>query len=323
MGNTISASSPVGILSFVSIMIGFITFLSSFLTFLNVFWNALSTAANARDQVHTLLGGLGVTLREERNILRRLKKRAKQRIRTGEGGYEKTRIAREREAIEDEAVWKSLESTVKGLCREWARIEKPFRREYWGKGGRGRRRRDQSAARTRDESASGDEGDGSPPPHPYTHRRGSGRAPAGMYEMREEARRIQEARSEGRPPEYGYEYRGRSGDSDREKAPGGGWVSGSKSETMEMEINERRRYTSSMGLGLRWRWVRKKREAISLSESLSRVQTRRIARQTAGMSMCMNRMIGLMEEVEDKLEVVEHRLGRSSGVRRVPPQDDR
>lgn len=64
-------------------------------------------------------------------------------------------------------------------------------------------------------------------------------------------------------------------------------------------------------------WVRKKPQARELFETLSRVQTRRIARQVGGMAIGMHQYGQSTMELKDMVQRVDERVNRVVGVRRV------
>lgn len=70
-------------------------------------------------------------------------------------------------------------------------------------------------------------------------------------------------------------------------------------------------------LGKRFVWLRKRSEAISLMENLTRVQTRRIARQVGEISIALYEYGAIIEDVRDDTEAVSSRLNRIVGIRRV------
>lgn len=67
----------------------------------------------------------------------------------------------------------------------------------------------------------------------------------------------------------------------------------------------------------RLQWLTKKGEAQSLYETLSRVQTRRIARQVGGLSVGMHEYGGRTLEMEEMVRRIDDRTNRIVGVRRV------
>ena len=70
-------------------------------------------------------------------------------------------------------------------------------------------------------------------------------------------------------------------------------------------------------LGKRMKWLYKKAEAQQLTQSLSRVQIRRTARQVGGMSVLMHEYGSSTLEMGDMVRRIDERMGRFVGVRRV------
>ena len=66
----------------------------------------------------------------------------------------------------------------------------------------------------------------------------------------------------------------------------------------------------------RFQWLRRKSSAQRLFEQLSRMQTRRTARQVGGIALMMNDFAGTMARMDGSLGEVEDRLQRVVGVRR-------
>lgn len=67
----------------------------------------------------------------------------------------------------------------------------------------------------------------------------------------------------------------------------------------------------------RFRWLTRKGKAQQMFEQLSRMQTRRTARQVGGIALMMNDLAGTMSRLDDSVGSVEDRLHRVVGVRRV------
>lgn len=305
MGNMISADSKLAPISFASTMLSFITFTTTFATFINAFWSDLSTAKNARHEVHEILGGLGISLREERATLKRLRKRCAKKVREraatrrwGGAGYGRrrhdggddddddddekadmgvkegmrelakrsSRREREHEEEEGELVWLSLENSIKGMLRSWEHIERPFR--------------SRDSVRQEDGEA-------------YLYGAGYPR------------------HRDGRPSGRRRRSAGLS-DKEREAEHATGW----RGEELEAQVEGRRRY-GTMTITRRFLWVRRKRDVMRLSEALTRLQTRRIARQMADANIMGERLMDVLMDIGERVEVVETRLNRVVGVRRV------
>lgn len=69
--------------------------------------------------------------------------------------------------------------------------------------------------------------------------------------------------------------------------------------------------------GRRMKWLRRKPQAQSMFETLSRVQTRRIARQVGGMAVCMHEYGQGTMELRETIQRIDERVTRVVGVRRV------
>lgn len=67
----------------------------------------------------------------------------------------------------------------------------------------------------------------------------------------------------------------------------------------------------------RLKWLRRKPQAQSMFETLSRMQTRRIARQVGGIAICMHEYGLGTREVQDTIRRIDERVSRVVGVRRV------
>lgn len=67
----------------------------------------------------------------------------------------------------------------------------------------------------------------------------------------------------------------------------------------------------------RFQWLRRKGKAQRLFEQLSRMQTRRTARQVGGIALMMNDFAGTISRLDESVGGVEDRLHRVVGVRRV------
>lgn len=70
-------------------------------------------------------------------------------------------------------------------------------------------------------------------------------------------------------------------------------------------------------LGKRFVWLRHRGTAIGLMESISRVQTRRIARQVGEISVALWEYGGEVDDVREGMEDIQARLNRVVGIRRV------
>jgi len=70
------------------------------------------------------------------------------------------------------------------------------------------------------------------------------------------------------------------------------------------------------GIGHRLLWLRKRGKAMTLTEQLAWVQTRRIARQTTDIAAATTWLVRAVQDLDQKVDELEMRLGRSNGARR-------
>ncbi|KAF2215676.1 hypothetical protein CERZMDRAFT_94077 [Cercospora zeae-maydis SCOH1-5] len=71
------------------------------------------------------------------------------------------------------------------------------------------------------------------------------------------------------------------------------------------------------GFSCRFAWLKKKSQTQALFATLSRVQTRRIARQVGGLSMLVHQYGGASARTEEMLMRIQDRLSNIVGVRRI------
>ena len=71
------------------------------------------------------------------------------------------------------------------------------------------------------------------------------------------------------------------------------------------------------GFRERWMWLRRKQDAVRMSEGLSRVEIRRMAHEVGRVMMMVGDIGRDVEDVRDGVARMEGRLGRVVGVRRV------
>lgn len=71
------------------------------------------------------------------------------------------------------------------------------------------------------------------------------------------------------------------------------------------------------GLSCRFKWLRRKADAQQLFETLSRLQTRRTARQVGGIAIMMHEYASRMSGSEETMHRIDDRLQNVVGVRRV------
>ncbi|KAK5170884.1 uncharacterized protein LTR77_004028 [Saxophila tyrrhenica] len=79
---------------------------------------------------------------------------------------------------------------------------------------------------------------------------------------------------------------------------------------------QRTRY-ADFTLGKRWTWLRKKADAQQILEAMTRLQTRRIARQVGGMAMLMHEYGCETLELNETVRRIDERVSRVVGVRRM------
>lgn len=70
-------------------------------------------------------------------------------------------------------------------------------------------------------------------------------------------------------------------------------------------------------LAKRFVWLRRRSEAINLTEALSRLQTRRIARQVGELTVTLYEYGDMIEDIRDDMQGLTGRLNRVVGIRRV------
>lgn len=93
-------------------------------------------------------------------------------------------------------------------------------------------------------------------------------------------------------------------------------LAGDKDEEDDAFWAQRTNY-ASYTVGRRMKWLRRKAQAQQLFETLSRVQTRRIARQVGGMAICMHEYGQRTVELKEIVQNIDERVNRVVGVRRV------
>jgi hypothetical protein len=130
-------------ISYASIVIGFVSFTLTLLTLLRVTWDNIQTLTSAPNQVYFSLANLQQSLYEERDALRRAAKvRSHSRRYSGTSKYGDPLVdpyAHNHGRYEDGpttgADMRVLQETVRKLCRDFKRLEKPFLRELAGVNG--------------------------------------------------------------------------------------------------------------------------------------------------------------------------------------------
>ena len=104
-----------------SSVIGFASFTFTLLIWINIFWNAFSTLWAAPEEIRLSLVNLKQELYEEKDCLRKARRRHKSGI--GGGG-------KSSRSHTDPQPEKILNDTVKTLIREFKRLERPFLEDY-------------------------------------------------------------------------------------------------------------------------------------------------------------------------------------------------
>jgi len=147
MGVHLSTMSSLAPISLASIIIGFISFGFTLATFLRVFWTNIMTIFSAADEAPDILTTLRQELYEERNSLRALRRHLRSR-----GGQHARDVFSGPEL--DEVVIRTLQKSIKDLCRKFKGIERPFLAE------REKERRGQTRRRSRTRRESWGDEDG-------------------------------------------------------------------------------------------------------------------------------------------------------------------
>lgn len=286
MGVTLSTTSTLAPISLASTLIGFISFAFTLATLLKVLWVNFETLGEAPHEVHSYLTNLRTELLEERANLKAMRKECRRRHRRGGAGE----VYRESGVELDEVSLRTMGDTVKQLIRRFEGVERPFLEK--GEMGIGevthphkRRRRD------------GRDGEGSPY---YSHSAyASPTEKGGRGASRARAGRDRDAKL----PRYGNDHDDNDNSDDNDEDGQKYWA-------------QRTRY-ADYSLHKRFTWLYKKAEAQQLFQILSRVQTRRIARQVAAIAVCMHEYGRSSMAVEEMMRRVDERMGRFVGVRRV------
>lgn len=124
MGVTLSTHSTLAPVSFASTITGFISFAFTTATLIRVFWSEIADIVNAPTQVKTQLGNLRAALWEERDHLRRARRRRARWIRSRAGsGYGPLEVDQS-----ESLNFRLLIATIQDMCREFKDIERPFLR---------------------------------------------------------------------------------------------------------------------------------------------------------------------------------------------------
>ncbi|KAF2737201.1 hypothetical protein EJ04DRAFT_510548 [Polyplosphaeria fusca] len=280
MGVTVSHTTLAPV-SLASTIIGFISFAFTIGTFLNVFWSSLQTIWGASSEIEDYLSNLKQGLLEERRHLRRVRRRLKS----------------ERKEARD-----SSQGHGRGRSRSG------------GGGGRSgtRARRNSGAGKhvhmnfDRDIQSQNSRGES-----------------ASLRAMRLAIRDMIRSFRRLEHPFLKDEYQNMSSGTWSTTDPVNG-------KTYMNEADEEYYIDSHMqqsnrqggeykicGWKERWLWLRRKDGVVSLSEGLSRIETRRTAHEVDEVWMMMNDVGRDMERVVSAIEGLEDRLRRVVGVRRV------
>ncbi|KAK0917025.1 hypothetical protein LTR02_000355 [Friedmanniomyces endolithicus] len=280
MGVSISktALSP---LSLLSILIGFISFAFPVATFLRVLWANFMTLGEAQHEVHSYLTNLRTELLEEQASLKVMKKNCRRHHRLLERGGGGGGGGRVDSGVElDEVTLKTMSDSVRQLIKRFKGIERPFLEP-------------------------GDPGIGGEALHQHRRKRRRGSRSVSPYEHS----------AYNSPPEKTHA-----------RARGEGEGKGARLPRYADEppvVDEEEAYwavrTKYADYSFRKRmlWIVTKPAAQQLFEVLTRVQTRRIARQVAGLSVLVHEYGSTSVETEEMVRRIEERMSRFVGVRRV------
>ncbi|EKG18490.1 hypothetical protein MPH_04292 [Macrophomina phaseolina MS6] len=244
MGVTISKTSDLSPISFVSTIFGFIGFAITIATFLRVTWENIQTFLGAATQISDLLGNLKQGLYEERAHLRKVR-RWQRRRGSFQGGPRSGPDADKHEKWfghgyldmkdmhDDDQSTRVLREAIRNMIRDFRYLEQPFLR-------------DDVESRYRD-------------PHV---RNGEGYAPSDDEEY------------------YKTEYR-------------------------------------TTGIRERWLWLNRKGSVVDMMAQLSRLETRRIAKEVGEACLIVRGMERDFQVMDDRIWNLEQRMTRVVGVRRV------
>jgi hypothetical protein len=73
----------------------------------------------------------------------------------------------------------------------------------------------------------------------------------------------------------------------------------------------------SITLGKRILWLRRRSDALAIIEAVSRLQTRRTARQVGEMAVALHEYEGSMEDLDESMQQIQARFSKIVGIRRV------
>lgn len=304
MGVIISTNSTLAPISFASSVVGFVSFAFTLATFLKVVWQNLITLAESSHNVHSYLNNLRQEILEERANLRVLRKSVRRRKRRGGGGGVGAHghgddnnslpdAVRDLVGIElDDVALKTMGDVVRHLTRQFEDIERPF-------------------------LAHGEEG--------IAQARHRGIPGRGQSRRRQESPSPHYAHSTyPSPPEEkpgrGGERRYR-GEQDREHE---------RDDEDELFWAQRVHY-ARYTLVRRVNWLFRRSQAQELFGTLSRLQTRRIAREISSLGIMVrgygnsistvegssDRCDERLARIDERLGRIDDRLNRVVGVRRI------
>ncbi|KAL1618054.1 hypothetical protein SLS56_010720 [Neofusicoccum ribis] len=138
MGVTISKTSELSPISFVSTLFGFLGFAFTIATFLRVTWENIQTILGASTQVPDLLGNLKQGLYEERAHLRKVRRWQRRRgsFQGGpRGGPEKADhwyghgYLDSKDLHDDDQSTRVMREAIRNMIREFRHLEQPFLRD--------------------------------------------------------------------------------------------------------------------------------------------------------------------------------------------------
>ncbi|PSN67290.1 hypothetical protein BS50DRAFT_465539, partial [Corynespora cassiicola Philippines] len=278
MGVTISHTTLAPI-SLASTLIGFISFAFTLATFFNVFWSSLRTIHGAPSQINDYLSTLKQGLLQERRHLRRVRRRLRSSRRERSHARDRSRSTDDHHGSRHRG-----EPTRSRSAGD--------RRRRWA-GGRGRMNfdRDMQSAHSAGESEN----------------------------LRIMRVAIRDMIREFRGIEYPFlkpEFQGQdsahwSANTPSEKGAYLAQYGYARSEDEDEGLQRSNRLGSEYrkcGFRERWLWLRRKDSVISLSEGLSRVETRRTAHEVGVVTMMIGDIGRDLEDMRDVLDALQGRM---------------
>ena len=173
MGVVVSSGTPTSPFFFTSVTIGFVSFTFTLGTFLKVVWVNLETVSEAQHQVHSYLTNLRTELLEEKSSLKIMRKGIKKHNRMLQREDRDSVMGMEL----DDVSLKTMNDSIRHLCRRFKELEKPFLEE--GAAGIGDAPNHRTRARRRNSSVSPPRyahAAYSSPPEKHTHARSRARS---------------------------------------------------------------------------------------------------------------------------------------------------